>query len=69
MGKNVWILIDNRAGSNGQARGIAKALGWQTTEKNISYNGWANLPNLFLGATLRGVEPLSLIHISEPTRP
>ena len=50
MGKNVWILIDNRAGSNGQARGIAKALGWQTTEKNISYNGWANLPNLFLGA-------------------
>lgn len=66
MGKNVWILIDNRAGSNGQARGIAKALGWQTTEKNISYNGWANLPNLFLGATLRGVEPRSRETLKPP---
>ena len=56
MTKNVWILIDDRAGSNNQARGVAAALGWNTEEKKISYNRWANLPNLFLGASLRGID-------------
>ena len=59
MGKNVWILIDNRAGSNNQARGVAEALGWSVVEKNISYNKWSELPNIFLGASLRGIEPRS----------
>ena len=59
MGKNVWILIDNRAGSNNQARGVAEALGWSVVEKNISYNKWSDLPNIFLGASLRGIEPRS----------
>ena len=59
MGKIVWILIDNRAGSNSQARGVAEALGWSVVEKNISYNKWSDLPNIFLGASLRGIEPRS----------
>ena len=66
MEKNVWILIDDRAGSNSQARGIAQALGWRTTEKNISYNRWANLPNIFLGATLRGIKPHSRENLQPP---
>jgi len=56
MTKNVWILIDNRAGSNNQARGVAEALGWNIIEKKIYYNQWSSLPNLFLGASLRGID-------------
>ena len=66
MIKNVWILIDNRAGSNNQARGVADALGWNTTEKKISYNQWANLPNLFLGASLRGIDEHSKAILKPP---
>lgn len=55
MEKKVWLLIDSRVGSNGQSRGIAKVLGWEVEEKNIVYNFWSDFPNLFLGASLRGI--------------
>jgi len=66
MTKNVWILIDDRAGSNNQARGVAAALGWNIVEKKISYNRWANLPNLFLGASLQGIDDASKKTVQGP---
>ena len=66
MTKNVWILIDDRAGSNNQARGVAAALGWNIVEKKISYNRWANLPNLFLGAGLLGIDEASKQAVQGP---
>ena len=56
MEKNVWVLTDDRIGSNSQARGVAKVLGWPTIEKNLSYNFLAKLPNFLRGVSLIGVE-------------
>ena len=56
MEKKVWVLIDDRAGSNGQARGVAQALGWPSEEKTIVYNRWAALPNFIRGISLIGVD-------------
>lgn len=63
MAKIVWVLIDSRAGSNGQARGVARViketLGWEIIEKNIEYNHWSDLPNFLLGSFLWGVKKSS----------
>lgn len=60
MEKKVWVLIDSRAGSNGQARGVAKILNekynWQIEEKSFDYNCFGSLPNLLLGSTLLAVK-------------
>lgn len=66
MEKKVWILIDDRAGSNSQARGVAKVLGWPSEEKEIVYNNWAKLPNFLKGATLIGIKKESRNNLSAP---
>lgn len=58
MKKTVWLLLDNRMGSVGQARGVAQALDesfFEIEEKNITYNRFAGLPNWIKGVSLIGV--------------
>lgn len=59
MKKTVWVLIDNRMGSVGQARGVAQELDgevFESQEKKIVYNQFAGLPNWVKGVSLIGVE-------------
>lgn len=53
MKKTLWALLDDRAGSVGQARGIMQAIAddFAISEKKIVYNKLAALPNCLLGAT------------------
>lgn len=66
MEKKVWVLIDDRAGSNSQARGVAKILGWPAEEKQLIYDGWAKLPNFLKGATLVGIKAESRQNLQQP---
>ncbi len=58
MKKTIWVLLDDRKGSVGQAMGIAQAIGERLTiiEKPITYNCLAKLPNWLLGRSLKGVD-------------
>ncbi|MDR1425475.1 MAG: mitochondrial fission ELM1 family protein [Rickettsiales bacterium] len=42
----IWVLRDNKIGSNRQAEVLAKALGSNVTNKNIVYNMFMCLPNV-----------------------
>jgi len=54
MKKTLWVLLDDRMGSVGQARGILPALEkyFTVVEKNIVYTKFAALPNCLLGTSL-----------------
>ena len=58
MKKILWVLLDDRMGSVGQARGVLQALGsqFEIIEKNIRYSRWARIPNFFKGKSLLGVD-------------
>ncbi|MDR1693913.1 MAG: mitochondrial fission ELM1 family protein [Lactobacillaceae bacterium] len=69
MSKKVWLLLDNRMGSVGQARGVAQAMDkniFEIEEKSISYNGFARLPNWLKGVSLIGVAENSRKEIKPP---
>lgn len=51
----IWVLLDDAAGHMNQALGVAEALNLAFEPKPIKYNDKANLPNLLLGASLKGV--------------
>ncbi len=57
MKKTIWALMDDRAGSVGQAKGIFPAIEdeFEIVEKKIVYNRLAALPNILRGKTLIGV--------------
>ncbi len=58
MKKVLWILIDNRMGSVGQARGIAQHLNhehFDIIEKPIDYTKLSGLPNFVRHKTLIGL--------------
>ncbi len=58
MKKVLWILIDNRMGSVGQARGIAGHLNhehFDVIEKKLDYTKLSGLPNFVRGKTLLGL--------------
>ena len=58
MKKVLWILIDNRMGSVGQARGIAGQLNlehFDVVEKKVDYTKLSGLPNFVRGKTLMGL--------------
>lgn len=58
MKKTMWLLLDDRKGSVGQAQGIALAIGDRLNikEKNLKYNSLGILPNWLRGKTLLGVD-------------
>lgn len=41
----VWGLVDDRAGHTTQTIGLLEHLGLPYSKKELSYNGWAGLPN------------------------
>jgi len=49
---NVWVLLCNTAGDNGQLTSLADALGWPYETKQLVYNPLNRCPNLLLGASL-----------------
>ncbi len=58
MKKRVWILTDDRMGSNNQVRGIAEHLDsekYESEEKPLKYTKLAALPNVFRGRSLIGL--------------
>ena len=58
MKKVLWVLVDNRAGSVGQARGITGQLNtahFDIIEKKTDYTKLSGLPNFMRGKTLIGL--------------
>lgn len=51
MKKTIWVLLDDRMGSVGQAKGILQEMSedFDVVEKNIVYNKFAALPNFLRG--------------------
>ncbi|MDD4555829.1 MAG: mitochondrial fission ELM1 family protein [Alphaproteobacteria bacterium] len=69
MKKVVWLLLDNRMGSVGQALGVGQALDknlFELVEKKIVYNFFAALPNYLKGASLLGVVAESKKELQAP---
>lgn len=68
MKKKVWVLIDDRMGSNGQVRGVAGQLSlskYEIEEKPLIYTKLAGLPNFLRGRSLIGVSDESKQGISQ----
>ena len=68
MKKTLWVLLDDRRGSVGQAKGIIEALGdrVEIVEKQVIYTKFASLPNWIRGRTLIGVNSEKTDNISSP---
>jgi mitochondrial fission protein ELM1 len=63
--KKIWVLNDDRIGSNKQATMIASTLSNNYIIKNIKYNSFIKLPNFIRGASLIGVNKESSDNISD----
>lgn len=69
MKKTLWILLDSRMGSVGQARGVIQQLNtdkFEIVEKKLDYTKFSGLPNFIRGKTLIGLTPESKKHIIAP---
>ena len=67
MTKTIWLLTDNRIGSNHQLEGVANYLkNSDIIEKKIEYTKWAALPNIIRGKTLIGISDTSKNNLSAP---
>ncbi len=54
--RQIWALIDDRAGNTGQTLGVAEALGHDFRQIRVDYTAAARLPNLLRGSGLLGVD-------------
>ncbi len=52
----IWILTDNRIGSNNQSIAIGESLGGYCIKKNIVYNKMILLPNIVRQSSLLGID-------------
>lgn len=69
MAKILWVLLDNRMGSIGQAKGVMAQLDperYEIVEKKLDYNKLSGLPNFMRGKTLLGLSPNSKKKIAKP---
>lgn len=69
MKKILWVLLDNRMGSIGQAKGVISKLDpqkYEIVEKKLDYNKLSGLPNFMRGKTLLGLTPESKKQIAAP---
>lgn len=58
MRKIIWVLLDNRMGSVGQAKGVMQELNssqFDIITKELKYSSFAGLPNFIRGSSLLGV--------------
>ncbi|HJO87329.1 MAG TPA: ELM1/GtrOC1 family putative glycosyltransferase, partial [Rhodospirillales bacterium] len=62
----VWALIDERPGTGNQTLAVAKLLDLPFEEKNLHWTHFAELPNLLIGASLRGLTESSKSEIKTP---
>ena len=68
--RQIWALIDDRAGNTGQTLGVAEALGCEFRQIRVNYTPAVRLPNLVRAASLLGVDPESQARLrSEGTVP
>ncbi len=67
MKKTMWVLLDDRMGSVGQAKGIIQAIGdkIEVVEKQLVYNKWARLPNFLKRASFIGVNIAKSSNLNE----
>ncbi len=67
----MWVLLDDRMGSVGQAKGVSLYLKnfFNIVEKQIVYTKWAKLPNVFKGASLFGINKQQSSCLSEKDLP
>lgn len=68
MKKTLWMLLDDRRGSVGQARGIAEILNdkLNIVEKQLVYNSLASWPNWIKGRSLFGINTKESDKIEAP---
>lgn len=69
MKKTLWVLLDSRTGSVGQARGVVQQLNpenYDISEKILEYTKLSGLPNFLRGKTLIGLSPESKKQIAAP---
>lgn len=68
MNKNIWVLLDNRCGSTGQALGIVEAIGDRAHVglKRLYYNRWGWLPNWIRGRSLLGIDQKESASLDSP---
>lgn len=69
MKKTLWVLLDSRTGSVGQARGVLQRLNpnnYDINEKSLEYTKFSGLPNFLRGKTLIGLTPKSKNIITPP---
>lgn len=69
MKKTLWVLLDSRTGSVGQAKGVIAQLDsekYDIIEKKLTYNKFSGLPNFIRGKTLVGLAPDSKKQIVPP---
>lgn len=62
----IWVLLDDRAGNRSQALGVTSALGLPAIEIELQYGLAAKLPNMILGASLRGLTAVSKKALQPP---
>ena len=69
MKKNIWVLLDNRMGSVGQAKGIIQELNqdeFNITFKELKYSRLAGLPNFIRRNTLIGLSNKEVLQGPKP---
>jgi mitochondrial fission protein ELM1 len=62
----IWALIDERPGTGNQCRAVANSIGLPFIEKHLNWSTFANMPNFFIGASLRGLTTISKSRIKSP---
>jgi hypothetical protein len=55
----IWALLDDRPGDRSQVLGVLEALGLPFEQRHLGFALPARLPNVLLGATLRGLDRAS----------
>jgi mitochondrial fission protein ELM1 len=63
---NVWVLADESPGNRSQAFGVAEALGFPFTVKEIRYGRFGAWPNVLLGASFAGLTEESRRELAAP---
>ncbi|MDR0369020.1 MAG: mitochondrial fission ELM1 family protein [Candidatus Peribacteria bacterium] len=53
---NIWVLFDNKVGSNKQSLALAENLGGNIIIKNIKYTKFIKIPNFIRGSSLIGID-------------
>ena len=62
----VWLLVDDRTGNRSQCLGVAEALGWPYTVRELRYSALGGLPNALLGASFSGLTRASRSGLAPP---